>query len=160
MHTVPLAENQHPCLGKGLCIFNEVSTLGKVIMENQPENPFRPPIHEQLDSLKGINFTYPYLPEVIYTIVLLFVLILLFAFFITIGISAQIFIILGLAAIDSLNEAQEAEKKIESFSHGVAAGVFIITSVPFFIIIFPAYIVGWIVKFITDFLHQVLKIRN
>lgn len=125
-------------------------------MENNPDNPFNDAIEEYLDLLRNLQFKRPYLPSVIYLIVLLFLILIMCIFYITIGVSTQICRLLWGAASNSLSKVHSADNLIESFSHGVAVGVFSLISVPFALIILPAYLVGALVSLFQDLLYWFL----
>jgi len=115
-------------------------------MKGYPVNPFGPAISEYTEMLLDLDFKPPYLPSLIYAFVMVFVLFLLVVFYLTIGIATQIWSLLWDAAVDSFQNVQQANSLIESFSHGVASGIFVLIALPFLTIMMPAILVGGIVN--------------
>lgn len=115
-------------------------------MGDYPVNPFGSPISEYTEMLTNLHFKPPYFPYIIQLIVIIFVLILFVVFYLTIGIATQIWSLLWDAAKDSFQNVQQADNSIQSFSHGVASGIFTIIALPFGIIMLPAIIIGRIMN--------------
>lgn len=115
------------------------------LVEDSPKNPFGAAISNYWKSIKNITFDRPYVPSIIYLLISIFVIALLSIFYLTVGVATQILLLLWYAAIDSFSNMQETKNIIETFSYGVAAGIFIMVSIPFAIIVFPPALVGWIV---------------
>jgi hypothetical protein len=115
-------------------------------MREYPANPFGPAISEYTEMLTNLNFKPPYLPSIVHLIVIIFVLLLLVVFYLTIGMATQIWNLLWGAAVDSFQNVQQADSLVEPFSHGVASGTFTLVSLPFAIIMLPAIIVGGIMN--------------
>lgn len=113
-----------------------------LIVEN---NPYAEPIGKFLDELKNTNWDFPYLPQIIHSIVICLILLILFFLYLTVGIISQISSTFWNLIVQT-GEKIDLNKPIESSAYAIAIGVYFILFLPFFLFQFPFWLLGWFVS--------------
>lgn len=108
-------------------------------------NPFHRPIRRLLGNLTSIQWQIPYLPQLIEFVVLLFVIIVTIALYLTVGIASQIASIFQSHMLEARREIKSGSL-VEKSAYAVAGGIFVILWLPFWLLLLPFTLLGWIWK--------------
>ncbi len=106
-------------------------------------NPFAAPLLKIYRDLKSIKYEIPYIPQIIELLLLIVSILLLSILYLTVGIASQIECMLRNLITKSqanLNEASPIEKS----AYAVTAGIYTLFWVPFWILLLPFSLLGWV----------------
>ena len=108
-----------------------------------PNNPFTRPVLTIVEQIKSVEFTFPYIPQIIQILVLGFVFTVLAILASSVGIAIQIGGIFYILLIDASSKV-----KVGGFSersaYAICAGVYLLLYIPFWIIQIPFSTLGWL----------------
>ena len=105
------------------------------------QNPFGEPIHNHVCALLSIKWSFPYLPQLIQSIVLPVVIGVLSVLYVTIGIASQI-VSMFLNMIRDAQMAMANVSSVEKSGYVVAIGIYCIMLAPFWLLQFPLWGLG------------------
>jgi len=105
-------------------------------------NPYLEPIKKFLHDLKVTRWTFPYLLQIMHTVITVFLLIILFVLYVTIGIISQISNSFW-DLISGLTQKMSFSNPMESSFYALSATLYFILFLPFFLIQFPIWVSGW-----------------
>lgn len=108
-----------------------------------PKNPFVRPLLGLVEQLKGIEWTVPFIAQIIQGTVLVFVLALIFLLAATVGIAIQVggvFHVLLLDATSRFKTGGFAERS----AYAICAGIYLLLFIPFWILQLPFATLGWL----------------
>ncbi len=108
-------------------------------------NPFRRPIRRLLDNLTSIQWHVPFFPQFIEAVVLIFVVLVTTALYLTVGIASQIAGIFQSLMLDARHEIKTGSL-VEKSAYAVAGGIYVILWLPFWLLLLPFTFLGWIWK--------------
>lgn len=106
-------------------------------------NPFRRPIRRLFANLSGIQWHFPFFPQLIESTVLLFVLVVTMGLYLTIGIASQVAGIFQSLMLDARHEIKSGSL-VEKSAYAVAGGIYVILWLPFWLVLLPFTLLGWI----------------
>lgn len=106
-------------------------------------NPFAAPVIKIVHEIKSIEYEVPYIPNIIELILLIISLLILSTLYITVGIISQIECMLKNLINKSQANMNEADA-IERSAYAVTAGVYTLFWVPFWIVLLPFNVLGWL----------------
>ncbi|MBT3381730.1 MAG: hypothetical protein HN976_40685 [Lentisphaerae bacterium] len=104
-------------------------------------NPYYRPISDLYRHLPGIEWEFPFVPQVVQSLVMCFILIVLAILFLTIGVASQT----STAFLKLIAEAREHVRggsAVERSAWAVTAGVYFFVLLPFWAIQFPFAVLG------------------
>jgi len=113
-------------------------------------NPFRRPIRKFVSDIVGIQWQLPYFPQVVEVVVLLFVLVVTTILYLTIGIASQVSGIFQSLMLDARHQIKTGSL-VEKSAYAVAAGIYLLLWLPFWILLLPFTILGWLWKHLGYF---------
>jgi hypothetical protein len=113
-------------------------------------NPFRRPIRKFVSDIAGIQWQLPYFPQVVEVAVLLFVLVVTTILYLTIGIASQVSGIFQNLMLDARHQIKTGSL-VEKSAYAVAAGIYLLLWLPFWILLLPFTILGWLWKHLGYF---------
>ena len=113
-------------------------------------NPFRRPIRKFVSDIGGIQWQLPYFPQAIEVVVLLFVLVVTTILYLTVGIASQISGIFQSLMLDARHQIKTGGL-IEKSAYAVAAGIYLLLWLPFWLLLLPFSILGWLWKHLGYF---------
>ena len=116
---------------------NSISIMG--------DNPYSEPIIKFYSELISIKWGFPYVPHAIQSIVLLLVIFILICLYMTIGVISQISSIFWNLII-AASQKIDIEAPIESSAYAIAIGIYFILFLPFFLVQFPFWLLGWFIS--------------
>jgi len=105
------------------------------------QNPFGDPIRNHVRVLLSIKWSFPYIPQLIQSIVLPIVIGVLSILYITIGIASQI-VSMFLNMIRDAQSAMVNVTSVEKSGYVVAIGIYCIMLSPFWLLQFPLWALG------------------
>lgn len=126
----------------------ECSNCGKTIripLHVFSMNPFRRPIRRLVGNLTSIQWHFPFFPQFIEAIVLLFVVLVTTALYLTVGIASQIAGIFQSLMLDARHEIKTGNL-VEKSAYAVAGGIYVLLWLPFSLVLLPFTLLGWIWK--------------
>lgn len=122
-----------PGCGKNVTIPPRVSSV----------NPFQRPLRRLFGRISDIQWQVPFFPQLIQVAVLGFVVLIIAALYLTIGIVSQIESIFMSLMLDSRHDIKSGSL-VEKSAYAVAAGIFLLCWLPFFLVLLPFTLLGWI----------------
>lgn len=105
-------------------------------------NPYLEPLKKFLHDLKVTRWTFPYLVQIMHSIITIFLLIILLILYVTIGIISQISNSFW-DLISGFSQKMSFSNPIESSFYALSATLYFILFLPFFIIQSPIWASGW-----------------
>ncbi|MCX7047314.1 MAG: hypothetical protein NTX50_17735 [Candidatus Sumerlaeota bacterium] len=108
-----------------------------------PSNPYHAPITSFIAKLKAIRWEFPFIAQVIESIVYLIIVVLLAPLFLTVGIASQISQVLWRLIEEAQIHVKESTT-IEKSAYAIATAVYFILFFPFWIVQLPFWFIGWI----------------
>jgi hypothetical protein len=105
------------------------------------DNPFRQPIVSFVEALRGIEWSFPYLPGIVSSAVLLLVLMLVAGLYATVGIASQI---TGLfhRLVDDARRQRRRGTSVEKSAYIVAIAGYLVLLLPFWLVQLPFQLLG------------------
>jgi len=113
-------------------------------------NPFRRPIKKFLSDIAAIQWQLPYFPQAIEVSVLLCVLVVTTVLYLTVGIASQIAGIFQSLMLDARHQIVSGSL-IEKSAYAVAAGIYLLLWFPFWLLLLPFSILGFLWKHLGYF---------
>jgi hypothetical protein len=113
-------------------------------------NPFQRPLRRLADNLSSIQWHVPYFPQLIESFVLILVGGITLVLYLTAGIASQIAGILQSLMMDARQEIKTGSL-VEKSAYAVAAGVYLLIWLPFWLILLPFTLLGWLWKHLGYF---------
>lgn len=114
----------------------------KLIVE---KNPYAEPILKFINEIKDTAWAFPFVPQVVNTIVIIFILLILCLLYITIGIISQISSTFW-SLIVQTGQKIVSDNPVQSSAYAIAIGVYFILFLPPFLIQFPFWLIGYIIS--------------
>jgi gas vesicle protein len=124
---------------------NEMNPEETTHSPNRAINPFLSPIKNLLRLLNQIEWKFPFVAQLIEGVVLFLSLVITTILFLTIGIASQIETTLR-NLINNSTKDRSSDSHVEKSALAIAAGVYMIFWLPFWIILLPFNLLGWIWK--------------
>ncbi|MBK8639093.1 MAG: hypothetical protein IPN92_12770 [Chromatiaceae bacterium] len=112
---------------------------------NRAINPFLSSIKNLLRLLNQIEWKFPFVAQLIEVVVLFLSLAITTILFLTIGIASQIETTLRNLINNSIQD-RSSDGHVEKSAQAIAAGVYMIFWLPFWVILLPFNLLGWIWK--------------
>lgn len=110
-------------------------------------NPFRRPIRKFWDDLGGIQWAFPFFPQVIESAVILLVLVIMAGLYVTVGLVSQISGIFEDLMHDAVRQIKLGTF-IEKSAYAVAGGVYFAFWLPLWLVLLPFSVLGWVWKYL------------
>lgn len=108
-------------------------------------NPFRRPIRRLVGNLTCIQWHVPFFPQFIEAVVLVFVILVTTALYLTVGIASQVAGIFQSLMLDARHEIKTGSL-VEKSAYAVAGGIYVMLWLPFWLLLLPFTLLGWIWK--------------
>jgi hypothetical protein len=110
-----------------------------------PKNPYQEPISRFIYELTITKWLFPYIPQVIHSIVIFVIILILIILYATIGIISQISSIFWNLIVQT-GQKIKIEYPIEGSAYGIAIGIYFTLFLPFFLVQFPFWLLGWFIS--------------
>lgn len=107
------------------------------------QNPYSEPIKNFISDLKITKWVFPYVLQSVHFIIMIFLIILLFVLYATIGIISQISNSFW-NLIYGLGQKMSFSNPIESSFYALSATIYFLLFLPFFIVQSPIWLSGWL----------------
>lgn len=106
-------------------------------------NPFRRPIRQLVRGLTRIQWRFPFFPQFIEAVVLLFVVLVMTALYLTVGMASQVAGIFHSLMLDAQHEIKSGSL-IEKSAYAVTGGIYVVLWLPFWLLLLPFTLLGWL----------------
>jgi len=108
-----------------------------------PKNPFVRPLLGIIGQLRGIEWEFPFIAQIIQGMVLLFVFLVLFCLTATVGIAIQVGGVFHVLLIDATSKFKTGGFA-ERSAYAICAGIYLLLFVPFWFLQLPFAVLGWL----------------
>ncbi len=128
-----------------------------VALRAETTNPFGPPIQDFADRIFSLQWRFPFVPQGAQLMIFLFLVLACACLYCTVGIASQISAAFWKLICEAQREMRE-EAPVQKSAYAVATGIYFLAFLPFFLIQFPFWIIGWLWGNVGNWVAVVLVI--
>ena len=122
------------------------SIFTNVLDEASGGNPFYEPIESMVKQIRSTPWALPYIHNLVMVIVCIFLILVFFTLYISVGVASQIVAIFGDQIAHERQRIIEVSP-VEKSGHAMAIGIYFLVMIPFWLIQVPFLVIAYIADY-------------